>query len=143
MKTKATIKRAMPFVYILGLALVFSACTGTFTPPGSGGGSGSSGLEGLGGSSGGDGDGSGSGSGSGDGGGSSKPATLGSDASYDDAIAKLNEIITYCNANSGNDTPKSTAENQKTTIETAGRGTWSISKSSFIHGINTLIGQLK
>jgi hypothetical protein len=36
------------------------------------------------------------------GGGGGKPAKLSSSASYTQAVAKINEIITYCNAHPGN-----------------------------------------
>jgi hypothetical protein len=90
---------------------------------------------------------------SGDGGGnggSSKPAALRSNASYNEALAKVNEIITYCNTHPGTggvnrDGYRLQAEAIRTLLTTSGaRETWNSSlREPTIQNINTVISYLE
>jgi hypothetical protein len=85
-----------------------------------------------------------SGGGSGGGGGAIKPAKLSHGASKDDALAKCDEIIDYCNAHPGmmNDMAKSAMETMKTIIPPMTAGQWSMFGDDQIDTINTAIDSL-
>jgi hypothetical protein len=74
---------------------------------------------------------------------SDKPADLPDNASYSDAIAKLDAIIEFCNAHPGNETVKGTAQTRKTELQNIPETSWSGIASSYISQINRLIGQLE
>jgi hypothetical protein len=88
--------------------------------------------------------GAGGGSGNGGGGSVSKPSKLSNDASYSQAAAKLDEIITYCDAHPGmtNNTIKSSAQLLKSTISSY-QSWWSSMAGSLITEINTYIDALE
>jgi hypothetical protein len=89
-----------------------TACSGSFTDPGwheAGGGGGSGG----------------------------KPAKLSSDASYQDALDKLDEIIDYTSRSD----IQNQAENLKSNVELASSA-WSSAGTGFIVSINALIAML-
>jgi hypothetical protein len=77
------------------------------------------------------------------------PSKLSYSASKSDAIAKLDQIIAYCEANpsgsvsstSGNTYRKSLAESLKTNIQSPA-GSWDSLKTSYINSINGLIDLL-
>jgi hypothetical protein len=126
----------IPVIFRIALLIAvlasLAACSGgAFIDPG----------RGAGGASGGNGTGTGTGTG---GNGVSKPATLSTSASYNQALAKLNEIIEYCEDNPGtqNDGMKSGAQTWKTTFSTYA-STWGSSGPTVISSINDLIDQLQ
>jgi hypothetical protein len=135
-------------VFLLTAVLAsLAACSGgTFVDPGheaAGGIGGSGGDYGDYGDDGDDGD-YGSGSSSGGGGGGSKPAKLSSNASYAQAVAKLDAIISYCNAYPGtiNNQIKTVAQQAKTEFPTY-QSSWSAIGTQVVSAINVLIDQLE
>jgi hypothetical protein len=155
-------QRAIVFGTVLLIAVVTSlaACSGgIFIDPGhesAGGGGGNDewldngdGGDGGGGGSGDGGSGEGGDSGGGNEGGSSggsKPAALATNASYSQATAKVNEIITYCDAHPGtkNDSIKIYAQAVQGAIDTyQSSGLWSSLGPSAITQINSYIDQLE
>jgi hypothetical protein len=79
------------------------------------------------------------------GGGVSKPAALAPDATYDQAVAKLDEIIKYCEAHPGtvNNTMKTSAQNTKTSVTNLGSSGWSVGGAGMITAINSTISNLQ
>jgi hypothetical protein len=76
----------------------------------------------------------------------SKPASLSSTASYTQTIAKLDEIIAYCDANPGstNDWVKLNIQNSlKPSVSLFENGGWDIAKGSYIGPINQIIDDLE
>jgi ABC-type phosphate/phosphonate transport system substrate-binding protein len=71
---------------------------------------------------------------------STKPGELSADASYDEAVAKLDEIIRYCSEELA--VQKSAASTYKTTIEAMGSDNWADQKATYISGINNMIASL-
>jgi hypothetical protein len=135
----------VPFRTILLMVVLVSlaACSGgIFVDPGHGGAGGGSYSDGDFEGSGSTGSGSSTGGGSGSG---AKPARLSSTASYDEALAKLDEIIDYCEEHpgTGNNMVKSAAETTRDGISLNGQSNWSSLASSMIPSINTFIGQLQ
>jgi hypothetical protein len=65
---------------------------------------------------------------------------LSSSASMSQASSKLDEIISYCNNNPGNDSVKATAQGMKAGLSSA---TWDGYKGQIISSINGLIYQLQ
>jgi hypothetical protein len=77
---------------------------------------------------------------------SSRPAKLSSNASYNEALAKLNEIIVYCSAHPGavNNEMKEYAEMGRDWIIDLGERDWRGSTASdVIDAINDMIDQLE
>ena len=73
------------------------------------------------------------------GGGGGKPSKLSGNASYQDAIAKLDEIIAYASNNSA---ARNSAETAKKDLESKGPSQWSFVKGVTIDQINNLINGL-
>jgi hypothetical protein len=74
--------------------------------------------------------------------GGSRPAKLAGNASYSQALAKVDEIIAYC----GDDTSmmyyKEAARSYRLAVTTAGSSGWSIASETLIYSINALIDTL-
>jgi hypothetical protein len=87
------------------------------------------------------------GGGGGGGGGSQKPALLSTNASYEQAMAKIDEGLAYCNNNPNdmNNTAKQGFAEYKHYIMPAPiyRDNWTNNGSFLISGINTLIEMLQ
>jgi hypothetical protein len=111
-------------VLFCGLALALVSCTGSYTPPDMRGGDSE-----YGGYYDDDDDDSGPSGGS-------KPSKLSSSATYNQAIAKLDEIIAYSGTSSS---VKVSAQQLKTAVSTAGSSYWSSYSAQTILSINTLI----
>jgi hypothetical protein len=80
------------------------------------------------------------------GGGGGKPAKLSSSASYAEAIAKLDEIIAYCESHPGPQSTNAitTAELLKTSWNSANiQSGWSVAQSSAIQNVNAIINLLQ
>lgn len=129
-------------VLLIAILAPLAACSGgTFIDPGHGawGGGGGYDLDGSG-------DGGGNG-GNGDGnGGGSKPSLLSENATYDQAVATLDEIINYCTAypNGMNKSTILSAQGTKTAISSATvKATWNTHRSVFVSTINTFISILE
>jgi hypothetical protein len=105
------------FLVIMGLAFIAGCEGGVFTDPG---------ME----------DASG-------GGGVTKPSRLASSASYSQAINKLDEIINYCNATSGNSGPRTAAVQARRSLADIGSAYRADIRSQVIPGINSLIDALR
>ncbi|MDR0567639.1 MAG: hypothetical protein LBG87_00335 [Spirochaetaceae bacterium] len=77
--------------------------------------------------------------------GASKPAELSSSATYNDAVAKCNAIIAYCDAHPGdtNDSVKSSVQTYKNPTLSSYQSTWASMKTAAIAQINLYIGQLE
>ena len=107
---------------------LFAGCSGgVFIDPGHGGSTGGGGgLGGLG------------------GGGGSKPSQLSSSASYNEANAKLDEIIAYCESHPGGNNTASMgiAQSMKSALAIYSSN-WSFMSSEIIPSINELIDQLE
>jgi hypothetical protein len=76
----------------------------------------------------------------------SKPARLSSNASYDEALAKCDEIIAYCEAHTGqvNDAVKASARQTKGNMSLMGGNSyWSSTKDTWIDTINYYISSLQ
>jgi hypothetical protein len=71
-----------------------------------------------------------------------KPDRLSSGASYNEAIAKLNEIIAYCGNTYSLAPVKSGAQALRDTITTYGSSGWSSASGTYIYSINKLIDSL-
>jgi hypothetical protein len=75
-----------------------------------------------------------------------KPAPLANNATIDEAIAKLDEIIAYCDSHSGNTAVRSSASGMKTNLETSKTNPmyWTGAQSATISTINNnYIGALQ
>jgi hypothetical protein len=148
-------------VLLIVVAVSFAACSGgVFVDPGHGGAVGGAGYHGgdsddnsYTGSSGtgtgtggsGTGTGTGTGTGSGTGGGSgAKPTKLSNNATYNETLARLDEIIAYCNNHPGtvNNQVKASAETQKSYMPTF-QSAWSTVGLTTISGINSMIDLLQ
>jgi hypothetical protein len=123
-----------------------AACSGVFVDPGH---LDAGVIGGSGGSGGGDG-GSGGGSGGGGSGGSGgKPDPLSNNATYNQAVDKLDEIIAYCNAHPGtiNDGVKNNVESLKNALTGANSSTiqnsWGSGALTMIININQYIDLLE
>jgi hypothetical protein len=125
MTMKKTIKLFALSAVICAVLVSFASCKGDYTDPNSG--MGGSGTE-TGGSSGGGG----------------KPAELSQSASYQDALAKCDEIIAYCNSHptQQNTAVKNGVPAVKSSIELAGSSNWTFARQSTIADINRLINTL-
>jgi hypothetical protein len=108
---------------LFAYALLLSACTGVYTDPDVGG----SIPEMSGGTH----------------NSTSKPTELSSNASYGEAVSKLDEIITYCERNSSptNNAVRTSAQTLKNELDSYS-SYWSYMSSQMIISINGLIGQL-
>jgi hypothetical protein len=131
MKQRISALRTSCFLLVVVFAL-FTACSGgSFYDPGQN-------VSGLPGGTAGDGGGGGGNGGNYDG--SSKPAKLSSSASYSQAVAKINQIITYCNAHPGNDDAK---EKAQTFTDEVSQSTYESNRQNYVEAINSLIDDLE
>jgi hypothetical protein len=130
-------------VLLVAVFVSLAACSGgTFIDPGHGGG----GTDG-GNYSNGNGDGGSGGGSSGGGSGSvSKPSRLSNNATYAQSVAKVDEIIDYCEARPGatNDAMNMGAQSLKSGLSYPGvQSSWSSMADRQISAINAFIGQLQ
>jgi hypothetical protein len=137
MKQITVVFRAVLLVAVLAS---LAACSGgTFVDPGYGGGGDSGYSSGGGGGSGDDDDGGGGNSGN-----ATKPSTLSTSATYAQVMAKLDEIIAYCNATEPtNNGFRGAAQTYKTQLTSGGSAAWTLSMAStMIPLINGIISTL-
>ena len=75
----------------------------------------------------------------------SKPAKLTDSATYQQALDKVDEIISYCNAHPGtvNNQVKSQVTASKSSLQSVGSSGWNTAKTTFIQSINTGIDILE
>jgi hypothetical protein len=123
MKTRFKGKGVLSPVWVLiaGLALVCAGCTGSYTP---------------------DTDGGGGTGGGGSGGNGTKPAKLPGNATYAEAVAKIGEIIAYCDAHPGT-TNNEIKEFAQLFPSMVTQSDWDYSSQEIIRQINSLIDELE